>query len=216
MVRPNFFYLLIGLLVFLTAIPVTDDLGILNTPAVRILVFSGLLAIGVWSLKGGGAFFKAGMGFVVVGIFLSVLAANTESTLVQFSSLIALIGFFGVAITFTLIKVAVGTDIDANRIAGAICVYLLLGLIWAMGYALLEMAVPGSFSGFSSLDDSGFSSEWVYFSFVTITTLGYGDLLPVSATARALSQTEAVVGQFYLAILVAGLVGAYISGKTDR
>ena len=55
--------------------------------------------------------------------------------------------------------------------------------------------------------------EWLYFSFVTMTTLGYGDLLPVSATARAMAYMQAVFGQLYVAILVAGLVSAYISAR---
>ena len=56
-------------------------------------------------------------------------------------------------------------------------------------------------------------SEWLYFSFVTMTTLGYGDIAPVSAIARVLAYMQAVFGQFYIAILVAGLVGAYISRR---
>ena len=57
--------------------------------------------------------------------------------------------------------------------------------------------------------------DWIYFSFVTITTLGYGDITPVTQTAKTLSFTEAIVGQFYIAVLVAGLVSAYISTKKD-
>ena len=58
-------------------------------------------------------------------------------------------------------------------------------------------------------------SSWLYFSFVTLTTLGYGDITPVSATARSLSFMQAVAGQFYVAVLVAGLVSAYISDRRD-
>ena len=63
------------------------------------------------------------------------------------------------------------------------------------------------------MDERGWDSEWLYFSFVTMTTLGYGDILPISATARGLAYMQAVVGQFYIAMLVAGLVGAYISDR---
>jgi hypothetical protein len=56
-------------------------------------------------------------------------------------------------------------------------------------------------------------SDWLYFSFVTMTTLGYGDLLPLSGAARLLAYLQAVFGQFYIAILVAGLVSAYISSR---
>ena len=84
-----------------------------------------------------------------------------------------------------------------------------------MLYTLVDAVSPGSFAGFSPMDDFGWDSEWLYFSFVTMTTLGYGDILPVSATARALAYMQAVVGQFYIAVLVAGLVGAYVSTKSS-
>ena len=92
-------------------------------------------------------------------------------------------------------------------------VYLLLGVIWAVSYSVLELAAPGSFGGFETWTSRGWDSEWLYFSFVTMTTLGYGDLLPVSATARAMAYLQAVFGQFYIAILVAGLVSVYIARR---
>jgi hypothetical protein len=105
----------------------------------------------------------------------------------------------------------VGTDISANRLVGVVCIYLILGVIWAVAYSILEMTFPGSFQGFVPLEDREWDSEWLYFSFVTMATLGYGDIAPVSATARALAYLEAVSGQFYIAILVAGLVRVHIS-----
>ena len=142
-----------------------------------------------------------------------MLATQLESAVFQVGSLLALGGFLLVAIVFTMKQVAVGTDMSANRIIGAVCVYLLLGVIWALAYSLLEFAVPGSFSGFTPWTDRGWDSEWLYFSFVTMTTLGYGDLLPISSSARAMAYLQAIFGQFYIAILVAGLVSAYISDR---
>ena len=66
------------------------------------------------------------------------------------------------------------------------------------------------------MEDREWDSEWLYFSFVTMTSLGYGDISPVSAIARALAYLEAVSGQFYIAILVAGLVGAHMSRRDSR
>jgi len=209
--RTNFSYLLIALLVLLVTIPLADDLGLAAAPLVKGLVFSCLLVIGVWSLKGQGRFFTIGMAFVVAGVILNVLAIRMHSPFFLYSSVLSMIGFLLVAITLTMKQVVVGTDISTNRIVGAICVYLLLGVIWAMAYTMVDFALPGSFAGFSSMDDFGWDSEWLYFSFVTMTTLGYGDILPVSATARGLAYIQAVVGQFYIAVLVAGLVGAYVS-----
>jgi len=80
------------------------------------------------------------------------------------------------------------------------------------------LCIGNSPPGRSPSPDRGWDSEWLYFSFVTMTTLGYGDILPVSAAARGLAYMQAIVGQFYIAILVAGLVSAYVSnrGEPDR
>ncbi|RZV34587.1 MAG: hypothetical protein EX272_12390 [Chromatiales bacterium] len=213
MKRTNFYYLLVALLVFLVGFPIIDDFVTGSPPFVKALVFSAILIIGIGSLKGAGRAFPGGMVFVVAGVILSVLAAQTGSSAFQFGALVALMSFLTTAIVHTMKQVAVGTDMSMNRIVGAICVYLMLGVIWALGYSVLELAAPGSFSGFETWTSRGWDSEWLYLSFVTMTTLGYGDLLPVSATARAMAYLQAAFGQFYIAILVAGLVGAYIASR---
>ena len=214
--RTNFFYLLAALLVLLVVIPLADDLDLVSAPLVRGLVFSGLLVVGVWSLRGGGRYFTVGMAFVIVGVVLNILAIYVPMQALQHASILALIGFMLVAIAYTMKQVAIGSEINANRIVGAVCVYLLLGVIWAMAYTIIEVVSPGSFAGFSPIDDFGWDSEWLYFSFVTMTTLGYGDILPVSATARGFAYMQAIVGQFYIAVLVAGLVGAYVSTRNKN
>ena len=213
MQRTNFFYLLVALLFLLLSIPITDDLRGISTPVAKAVVFSVMLLIGIWSLRGSGRFFSLGMVFVVAGFVLNIVAINSHVTFFQYSAILAVMGFLLVTITFTLRQVVVGTEINANRLVGAICVYLMLGVIWALAYSLVELAVPGSFGGVAAGQDAGWDSEWLYFSFVTLTTLGYGDILPLSALARALAYMEAVTGQFYVAILVAGLVSAYISDR---
>ena len=215
MERTNFYFLLVALLVFLVGIPLIDDFVAGSSPAIKALIFSAIFVIGIGSLRGAGRAFPVGMIFVVAGVILSVLASQVESVAFRFGSLLTLIGFLVTAITHTMKQVAVGTDMSMNRIVGAICVYLLLGVIWALTYSVLELAVPGSFAGFETWSNRGWESEWLYFSFVTMTTLGYGDLLPISATARVMAYLQAVFGQFYIAILVAGLVSAYIANR-DR
>ena len=213
MQKTNFFYLLVALLFLLLSIPITDDLRGISTPVAKAVVFSVMLLIGIWSLRGSGRFFSIGLAFVVAGFVLNIVAINSHITFFQYSAILAVMGFLLVTITFTLRQVVVGTDINANRLVGAICVYLMLGVIWALAYSLVELAALGSFGGVTAGQDAGWDSEWLYFSFVTLTTLGYGDILPLSALARALAYMEAVTGQFYVAILVAGLVSAYISDR---
>ncbi len=211
--QTNFFYLFNALLFLLFAIPLTQDLEILNPASVKAFFFSVLMIVGARSLKGGGRFFTVGMVLAAVGIVLNVLAVSQSSMVFQYGSYLSLIAFLLVSISYTLRQVAFGTEINTNRLVGAICVYLLLGVIWALAYSLLEFAAPSSFTGIGMGDAAGWDSSWIYFSFVTLTTLGYGDITPVSETARSLVYLQAIAGQFYIAVLVAGLVSAYISDK---
>lgn len=213
MEKTNFFYLLGALLFLLVAFPLLQDLGYQNMPIVRAVVFSVLLLVGVWSLKGSGRLHLAGMVFVVAGIALSILAVNLDTMAFRYGTKLAMFGFLVVAIIHTLRQVVFGTELDANRLVGAICVFLLLGMIWAFAYSLLELAVPDSFRGLGVGAGPEFDSGWLYFSFVTLTTLGYGDITPATGIARTLAYMQAVAGQFYVAVLVAGLVSAYISDR---
>lgn len=111
---------------------------------------------------------------------------------------------------------------SGEAILAAVCGYLLLGIIWSLIYESVETAAPGSFrvAAANGNQKSIFTidrSELGYFSFVTLSTVGYGDVLPTTRVARTLAWLEAVVGQFYLAVLVAGLVGLRVSqGKRQR
>ena len=106
-------------------------------------------------------------------------------------------------------------DVSANAVLSAACGYLLLGLLWSAVYGLTEIAFTGSFTdqgrAIREIDDP--LREMVYYSYVTLTTLGYGDVVPQLPMARSLAVLEAVSGQLYMAILVAGLVGRYASQK---
>ena len=204
---------MLALLVLLFGVPIADDLAVMSAPAVRALLFSCLLTIGVWSLRGTGRPFTLGVAFVLVGILSNILAANFPSQLFELAAFASLFAFLLLAILFTLKQVALENVVSANRLIGAICVYLLLGVIWAVAYSVLDLLAPGSFREFSQVEGQAWDSEWLYFSFVTMTTLGYGDITPVSATGKALAYMQAVFGQLYVAILVAGLVSAYISSR---
>lgn len=104
--------------------------------------------------------------------------------------------------------------VTASRLQAAVCAYLLIGLGWALAFSVLEHAQPGAFhdpSGGSPHDHAvlaGFP-HLIYYSFTTLTTLGFGDIVPKSPLARALTTIEAVMGQLYLALLVARLVGLH-------
>lgn len=94
--------------------------------------------------------------------------------------------------------------ITPHRIMGGVAAYLLLGAIWAQAYALIEVLSPGAFQGPIHVADG--ARAWLYFSYVTLATVGYGDVLPVHPVARSLAALEAVTGTLYLTILLARLV----------
>ena len=205
--------MLVALMVFLIGVPVAIDLDMLPIPTIRALGITAILAIGIWSLKGSGRLFHIAMAFAAIGAVLNLTDVVRPGATVYLMSNLATLAFLGLATAECFRQIATTNTIDANRITGAICVYFLLGVMWSVLYAVLEYVVPGSFAGLTAQDTSDWNPDWIYYSFVTLTTLGYGDILPISFSARALAYMEAVVGQFYIAILVAGLVSAYMSEK---
>ncbi|MEH6547475.1 MAG: ion channel [Sneathiella sp.] len=107
-------------------------------------------------------------------------------------------------------------EVSANMIYASVCLYLLMGLMWTFIYFWIEKIHPGSFSNtpvITDPDQSFLLVHFSYFSFVTISTLGYGDIVPITRIARSWTNLEAIAGQFYLAIVVARLVGLHISAK---
>jgi Ion channel len=103
--------------------------------------------------------------------------------------------------------------VTPHRIQGGIAAYLLLGLMWGEAYALVETLHPGAFSG--AVGAGGYRG-WVYFSFMTLCTVGYGDIAPVHPAARSLAMLEAVTGPLYIAILLARLVSLAVTPGTAK
>jgi hypothetical protein len=98
--------------------------------------------------------------------------------------------------------------VDANTIFGALCAYFFLGMSWSVIYEIVLARAPGAIA-FPEGTDHSFSSS-VYFSFTTLTTLGYGDVTPRSSLARMLAIMEALIGQIYLVVIVARLVADHM------
>jgi hypothetical protein len=136
-------------------------------------------------------------------------------------------GISGIAaLSYTVIVILVflfATDrASVATICAAVCIYLLLGVLWALVYSVLELLAPASFTIVLAGDAEGGAMRFraeeaifpLYYSFVTLTTLGYGDVVPSSPPARMFAALEAIMGQLYLAVLVARLVGLHISQST--
>jgi hypothetical protein len=96
--------------------------------------------------------------------------------------------------------------VTANRLMGAVTVYILLGVLWNQIYDLLEAVHPGSFNFGPDFSGISIDSSLMYFSFITLTTVGYGDATPAMPFAHSMAVLEALVGQLYLAILIGRLV----------
>ncbi len=112
--------------------------------------------------------------------------------------------------------------VTVNTIAASLCIYFLIAIVWAEIYSIMEIANPGSFQIIGadikdvSLELGGEGTALaLYYSLVTLTTLGYGDIVPRTAPARMFAAMEAVTGQMYLAVLVARLVGMHIVHSRD-
>ncbi|MEQ9209219.1 MAG: potassium channel family protein [Pseudomonadales bacterium] len=104
-------------------------------------------------------------------------------------------------------------EIDTDMVLAAISVYFLIGLLWAFIYVTIETSTPGSFSLPPNSSEGPTYSLFVYFSYVTLTTLGYGEMTPVSEVAQSWSIMESIAGQLYLTIVIARMIGLIISHK---
>lgn len=130
--------------------------------------------------------------------------------------------FYLVIVSSLILKdVLISKYVNANLLCGSVCLYLLIGLIFSVNYhvALLldPNAITSTIDGVSFAKNIDLHTEGLtirYFSFVTLTTLGYGDLCPTNNLARTMAWVEGVIGQVYLTILVARLVGLHIAFKT--
>lgn len=118
-----------------------------------------------------------------------------------------------------LLRVFTEERVTLDTLSGALCVYLLMGYLWSSLYGLIYLLAPGSFHlpmWWTPGKEQGIATDvpmnlMTYFSFTTLTTLGYGDVLPISGVARAAVILEAVLGHFYLAVLVARLIGLHVA-----
>jgi voltage-gated potassium channel len=214
--KDNFIYMLLALIVFLVILPIFQELQILPEDIARPIAYTCLLAVGVWSLRDRVRTFRIGMALVLIGTITNILTAAKDHSVFYYLSVVTMSAFLILSIWSALRQVVLGTEINANRLFGAVCIYKMIGVLWALMYGVLQTLDVNAFSGETHGESGDWGPTWIYYSFVTLTTLGYGDILPISTTARTLAYTEAVIGVFYLAMLVAALVGSYAAANKDR
>ncbi len=137
-----------------------------------------------------------------------------SNTLVTIGYICGLI-LFAFAVISILIYIFSEQVVTRQTISAAIVVYLLIALMWTFIYRLMELLYPASFAiAHSKLLDA--ENIYLYFSLVTITTLGYGDITPIGHQVTSLAVLEAVTGQMYLVVVVAWFVGMHVSRKSKQ
>ncbi|MCE9614014.1 MAG: potassium channel family protein [Lentisphaerae bacterium] len=155
---------------------------------------------------------------LVLLVMLAVLATGarilhraTENTAAALVGYGAHLVFFSTVIYGILRDVLKGGPVTADRIYGAVAAYVLLGLLWAFVYALIESVHPGSFLSMGvPIAGHQVLPTMIYFSLTTLTTVGYGDLVPAVGVARSYAMLEAVMGQLYLAVLISRLISLHV------
>jgi hypothetical protein len=124
----------------------------------------------------------------------------------------------GVTLAFVTARaVFAAGQITFHRVLGAVLLYLTIGLIFVAFYAYVSLLEPNAFTGLPALkDDLSVAGNLIYFSFVTLTSVGYGDIVPLHPYARGLANVEAIIGQLYPATLLARLVTLELEGKRGK
>jgi hypothetical protein len=148
---------------------------------------------------------------IVANVLRYVVSEDHLLWLDVFYRVLAIV-FLGFAVAVILANIFASKTITGDAVLGTICGYLLAAAAWGNVYNLTELFSPGSFTMAGEIARhmetwDGRQAVFNYFSLVTITTMGYGDITPVRAPATVLATLEAVFGQFYIAVVVAQLVG---------
>ncbi|WP_158247232.1 ion channel [Geothermobacter hydrogeniphilus] len=202
----RFLFLLVVLLVAIALSPLFDNMKLLGmlSDVFLTLVFLG----GLWAVSRQRAILLTG---VVLALPMLVYTWSVHFIHLYWLTLIGRscgILFLLLLVVSILKFIFQSRRVTLELIHAAVVVYLLIGLCWTFIYGLIEVMHPGSFS---HANPSSSSFAFSYFSFVTLTTLGYGDISPVAQVARSSAILEAIIGQLYLTVLVARLVGMQIA-----
>jgi len=209
----RFSFLLISLVLLIAFHPFYDETAVRGVIAVRLVTTLVLLS-GVYAVADSRRRLAVAALFAVPMLLTGWLYLIRSATMLRLLNHIFSLLFFGSVTVMVLLEVLRARRVTADTVFGAVCVYLLLGVAWSTAYSLTADVVPGSFSvdPAHDLDGALTSQDLFYYSFVTLTTAGYGDITPLSSVARTLSMMEAVCGVLFVAVLIARMVGGMGGG----
>lgn len=174
-------------------------------PSIMIVLFALIFSAAIRATQPTTSVSNLGFGIAMLWAGLSLLAIATDGTWLDGFAVFVTILLAALITWRTLERLFIEQRADRDTLAGAVFGYFLMAVLWSELYRAIELWQPGSFS---LSGDSGIGSEMLYLSLVTITTLGYGDILPLSPFARILAGIEAAFGTLYIAILIGRIVGA--------
>jgi hypothetical protein len=179
--------------------------GLVFGQAVLILAYGAVLVGGVYATRPQQwqSTLCSVLAVALVGINWYILFSGQQEMGVALTVVTLLFGAF--AVSRTLITLVSAPAADADALAGGVFGYFLLVVVWALFFRALELWSPGAFALAANGDPF---TQLLYFSLVTITTLGYGDISPVAPFARISAGLEAAAGTLYIAIMIARIVGA--------
>ncbi len=208
----GFKYLLFFLLLYLVGSPFLDPY-----PSLEILAHLSLsvtLFVAVYTVQKHHQRRSVVMVLLLVLLVLYWLGLYDVIRFSRIGSYLLFVVYFGLLMYSYMMQLARFQKVTINVLYATLCLYLIIGLFWGSLYTLLYELSPGAYSGVL-LDNVQDSPHHIfnYFSMVTLTTLGYGDITPQSPGAGALCQMEAIVGQFFTAVVVAWLVGNIVTEK---
>lgn len=207
----NFIYFTLALIVLLVAsaglrsIPDSDGHRLLQ----GMMLLTELVAY--FSLNLSKQWRRFILAMMVLMVVVNILREFTSWSITPLASLTALLIFYCGMAYAAARQVLFSGRVDANTIIGAVAIYLLLGLIWSVLYLITLEFWHGAFNGIEYGHWAENFSLSIYFSYVTMTTLGYGDISPAVPVSRVLVFLQAIFGTFYMAVVVASMIGARTS-----
>jgi len=208
--KGRFLYLLITLLLYVALVPLLE--AFVKLRLLMNIFFTATMLAGIYAVSQKRNQFLPALIIAIPTIGLGWINQFVQSALLTFADNFFTILFLGFFIAILLLTIFEAHEITTDIIYAAIVGYLFIGLMWASVFAILENFFPGSFN----MSQDFTMQTFTYFSFVTLTTLGYGDIAPLTVQARSFAFIEAVIGQIYLTVLIARIVGIHISQSKEK